>query len=351
MFSINFIIDNRYIIYNNIIGEGISKIYEGKDIKFNKKVAIKQIFYNKSNLKFIEQEINILKRTNHVNIIKLYNYYYYSEYAYLVFEFCEEGDLYNYKFNRSEENIKKFYMQLVKGLIYLKNMNIYHHDIKPHNILIKDKILKIADFGFANNFNMICGSPLYMAPELFNFNKFSRKSDIWSVGIILYELLNNILPYNFKKCQTIKDIVKSFTNELLFTKNISLEAQDLLQKILKVNFKERIDWDEMLIHPWIEDVLSEDVLSEDVVSEDVVSKEHSNIETKNNNILAPSKEIDATKNSFSIDGYILNSPIYNNYFNKCIKPHSSVPIPIFKSSSIKNKKNKGKFKYTFLTSI
>ena len=81
---------------------------------------------------------------------------------------------------------------------HLKSHNIMHRDLKPQNILVSnDYILKITDFGFARyiNSNMIiqtlCGSPMYMAPEIMKYKKYNDKSDLWSVGIVLYELFSN----------------------------------------------------------------------------------------------------------------------------------------------------------------
>ena len=384
MYSIFSIIDNRYIIYNHILGQGISKIYLGKDIRKCTKVAIKQIFYNKSNIKLIEKEIEILQHTNHPNIIKLFNFYYYREYVYLIFEYCEGGDLYNFKYKKTDENIKKIYIQIVEGLLYLKNKNIYHHDIKPHNILIKDNRVKIADFGFANNFNFICGSPIYMAPELFKLKKFSKKSDIWSLGIILYEMLNTKLPYNLSKCKNIKNIVKSFeSNTLEFNDNISSEAQDLLRMILTIDYNERAEWNELLNNSWLnnkeefkdelfkeellkeelfkEELLKEELLKEGLFKEELLKEEYNRDIIYNDGLTINKKDMLKLKNRCKdkyIDGFILNSPIYNNHFNKYYtdkckyqnKPKPK-PIYIYKSSSVKNKSSDNKFKYTFLTSI
>ena len=338
MHTVNYIIENRYIVYNNVIGEGNSKIYLGKDLKNNYKVAIKQIYYSESNIKLIEKEIEILNKINHKNIIKLLDYVFYNEFVYLIFEYCDGGDLYKYKFNKNENTIKLIYIQITKGLIYLKNMNIYHHDIKPHNILIKNGIIKIADFGFANNFNFICGSPLYMAPELFKLKKFTNKSDIWSLGIILYSLLNDNLPYNLSKCKNIKDIIKSFTNQLVFyNNNISEEVKKFLESILTIDYNKRADWDTLLKNSWI------------------IPKNNINIPKNNINIDKNNINIDKNNININIDNsicfYILNTPVFNNYFISQKVNIKTSPHPIYKSNSIKNKKKKNIFKYTFLSSI
>lgn len=314
MYSVNLILKNRYIVYNRVLGSGISKIFLGKDIEHGEMVAIKQIaIRTNSNIK---KEIFLLENIDHPNIVKLLDYHYLKEYAYLVFEYCEGGDLYNYEGYKSESDIRNIYIQISKGLLYLRSKKIYHHDVKPHNILIKKNVLKICDFGFANNFELICGSPIYMAPELFSLKKYSAKSDIWSFGIILYEMLSNSLPYGLKSCKSIKDISASFQNELVFKDILSEASQDLLRRMLEVDYSKRLNWNELLDNDWI----NADKLS------------NRQLELKPN-------------------GYLLNVPLYDNYFSvddAFALPEPSTPISIYKSNS---DKSSNRFKYNFIGTV
>ena len=94
-----------------------------------------------------------------------------------------------------EKHAHRFLFQIASGLKYLYSKKIVHRDLKPQNILVaKNYQLKISDFGFAkfqksNLSETICGSPLYMAPEILTYKKYTDKADLWSVGIILYEML------------------------------------------------------------------------------------------------------------------------------------------------------------------
>ncbi|KAL0926206.1 hypothetical protein M5K25_002417 [Dendrobium thyrsiflorum] len=127
---------------------------------------------------------------------------------FLVLEFCAGGDLAAYikQHGRLHEPIvRKFMIQLGSGLSVLHSNHIIHRDLKPENILLStptsDAVLKIADFGLSRVVHpgefadAVCGSPLYMAPEVMQFQKYDNKVDMWSVGAILFELLNGYPPF------------------------------------------------------------------------------------------------------------------------------------------------------------
>ena len=122
----------------------------------------------------------------------------------MILEYQENGDLSKFlnKKPLKEMYAKKYLKQLADGLKYLLDNNILHRDLKPQNILLTDDyILKITDFGLAryyqqdNMITTICGSPLYMAPELLKNDKYNIKSDIWSLGVIIYQMVMKNHPF------------------------------------------------------------------------------------------------------------------------------------------------------------
>mmetsp|Transcript_16206 Transcript_16206/g.13779 ORF Transcript_16206/g.13779 Transcript_16206/m.13779 type:complete len:147 (-) Transcript_16206:1471-1911(-) len=124
---------------------------------------------------------------------------------YLVYEFCDGGTLEEVlqKQNHlSEKESLDIFKQLINAFKHIYRENIIHRDLKPANILLCDGIVKIADFGFCKRmsspqeltFTMV-GSPIYMAPEILKGFPYNIKSDIWSLGVVLYECLFGVCPY------------------------------------------------------------------------------------------------------------------------------------------------------------
>ena len=255
----------NYLYNPKHIGKGsFSKVYKGYHIDNEDKiVAIKKIFISNIKIrKYIEQEINVMKKINHENILKLYDVEYGAEFIYLILEYCEH-DLYNYlkKNNINYEEIRYFMSQLLNGLKYMMDKEIVHRDLKPQNILItKDNILKICDFGFAREFkeeNMsstFCGSPLYMAPEIIDRNEYNIKSDIWSVGIILYEMCMKFHPFKSDNIKELLEKIKNKKIEIYFNEDMPLKCKKLLKKLLKINTQKRITWKELFENEWINNI-------------------------------------------------------------------------------------------------
>lgn len=258
-FEVNDYVAEKYI------GKGsTSKVYQGKNVKTGQLVAIKKMDLEavKNCRYFFEREINIMKNIDNPHIIKLYDYIEDLEKkkAYLILEFCQYGDLSRFLKNRAlkEKHAKNFMHQLADALRFLLGKNIMHRDLKPQNILIcENRKIKITDFGLSRYFdnqNMIdtiCGSPLYMSPEIMKNNKYDSKSDLWSVGVILYEMIVGELPfYATNHYQLVKKI---HTAPVIIPDNakMSNECRDLISKLLDKNPETRIGWIDFFDHPWM----------------------------------------------------------------------------------------------------
>ena len=171
-----------------------------------------------------------------------------------------------------------------EALKYLHKSNIIHRDLKPMNILMtkidmsttKEVVVKLADFGFARYFeskpqnssgfddmvSTICGSPIYMAPELLIDMKYNTKADLWSFGVIMYELLYGVNPYNYPK--SIAHLRKVMVEQkIVFEKIYSSCCISLLKKLLQVNPEERISWNDFFTHKWFDKDFEKDDSEED----------------------------------------------------------------------------------------
>lgn len=156
----------------------------------------------------LASEIECLRKlAKSTNIIELFEVYTTKNNTYIITELCENGDLSKLiqKKKMPETAVLPIATQLIAGYLDIYRKGILHRDLKPANIFMRGDVLKIADFGFAvkledvkKNSNYNVGSPLYMPPEALNQNRYSFKSDIWALGIIVFEMLTGKAPWKAK---------------------------------------------------------------------------------------------------------------------------------------------------------
>ena len=185
------------------------KVFKGYDRRSQSDCAIKVYLKGdfKQNLQeIIYDEANLLKSLSHPNIVKFYGLYETSNYIFLSMELIAGGSLKDLiesrkKFNQklSEEELRKIASGIINAIRYLHDNGIVHRDLKPENILLANvenlNSVKIIDFGLSvkfidqnKNLYQNCGTPLFIAPELKKYKIYSKPVDIWSFGIIFYEL-------------------------------------------------------------------------------------------------------------------------------------------------------------------
>lgn len=254
----------------SIIGRGsFSKVYVGTDITTNNKIAIKKMEIGNfaSQMKSrVREEINIAQTLDHPNIVKTYDVVFSTtsdggSVVYVIMEFCECGTFSRFLINSKmkETRARFFFNQLLEGLKYLQEKNIFHRDLKPDNLLLSDKhrILKIADFGFARYLDegrmteTICGSRLYMAPEILFGESYTNKADLWSVGVILYQAIYSRHPYQATTHDELITSLKNKSIELPKNVHITPDCVNLICSLLKKNPAQRLSWQEFFTHPWL----------------------------------------------------------------------------------------------------
>lgn len=231
----------------------------------NKKYAIKSI--NKQRIqdtemykKLLNTEILIMTRINHPNIIHLHDLFESTNNYYLVLDYCNKGDFQKFMLSRKlkfleEREAVMFLKQIMNGFQELRKNKIIHRDFKLANLLVNDEIVKIGDFGFAKRgrdvAKTIVGTYMTMAPELLvssGENEYTSKSDLWSLGVVFYQMLFGELPYFGLTPNEIYFDIKQKNGKFRYPHSVSAQSQDLIQKLLTINPKERIDWPEFFNH-------------------------------------------------------------------------------------------------------
>ena len=249
-------------------------VYKAKNIIMDNIVAIKVIEKVQDNVVDdleIKNEITILKKLSHPNIVKIYEFFDTTLYYYIVTEYCKKGELFGYIKNRySEKQLAVLFYQVFSGLYYLHENRILHRDLKLENLMIseieEDVItgdpyfwIKIIDFGTAKIFQKnktekaVIGSSYYIAPEVLK-QKYNEKCDTWSTGVILFMTLVGIAPFDGK---TDEEIIKKIKigeynkNDPRLLKH-SAAVRDLVSKLLEKDINKRLSAKEALNHPWFE---------------------------------------------------------------------------------------------------
>eukprot|EP00069_Balaena_mysticetus_P010144 bmy_20540T0 len=295
----------------DLIGHGaFAVVFKGRHReKHDLEVAVKCI--NKKNLAksqtLLGKEIKILKELKHENIVALYDFQEMANSVYLVMEYCNGGDLADYLHRSrspvgssagarpvpgpsggrlstgggppqgpgaamrtlSEDTIRLFLQQIAGAMRLLHSKGIIHRDLKPQNLLLSNPggrratpsniRVKIADFGFARYLqsNMmaatLCGSPMYMAPEVIMSQHYDGKADLWSIGTIVYQCLTGKAPFQASSPQDLRLFYeKNKTLVPPIPRETSAPLRQLLLALLQRNHRDRMDFDEFFHHPFLD---------------------------------------------------------------------------------------------------
>ena len=282
----------KYEILSKLGSGSFGNVYLARNKFTDEKVALKQIKKSSANLLSdgeIKDEIEILKKLDHPDIVRIIESFNTRNSYILITEYCEEGELFDQVKNQlSETQIAVIFRQLLSGLAYLHSNNIVHRDLKLENILIheieKSKTtgedlfnIKIIDFGTARIFDKnnkpqsIVGSSYYIAPEVLR-QKYNKECDLWSVGVILYMFIVGHAP--FDGCDD-EEITSNIQRGVYRKKDrrwlkASKEVKDLIEKLLTYRPSQRLTALQALNHPWFK-ITDSNILYDNVPKSDVIN--------------------------------------------------------------------------------
>ncbi|KAI1085810.1 Serine/threonine-protein kinase ATG1 [Whalleya microplaca] len=309
----------QFIIGSEIGKGSFAQVYMGKHKTSSAAVAIKSVELARLNKKLKENlysEIKILKNLRHPHIVALHDCIESSTHINLIMEYCELGDLSLFIKKReklithpttcdmarkypsvpgaglNEVVIRHFLKQLASALQFLREGNFVHRDIKPQNLLLLPSLqfresnkqsrpilsashdslipavglaslpmLKLADFGFARVLpstslaETLCGSPLYMAPEILRYERYDAKADLWSVGTVAYEMISGKPPFRASNHVELLRKIESSDAQIKFSRDcqVSSDLKALIRALLKRNPVERLSFEDFFSHHVIAD--------------------------------------------------------------------------------------------------
>jgi len=214
----------------------------------------------------INDEVEILQRLVHPNIVRLEQIFETQRHLFMVMELLSGGELFDTIAsgrNFSEKEAAQVIKDLTKAVQYMHQNGIVHRDLKPENLIYSsddyNSPIKITDFGFAKfvspreALTTPCGTPGYIAPEVLNSEPYGPEVDLWSIGVILYILLCGYPPFYAETPLAIFELIK--LGEFNFSgpnwEWISEEAKDLVTRLLVIKPAHRFTCKQVLAHPWI----------------------------------------------------------------------------------------------------
>lgn len=254
----------KYSLVKTLGSGAFSVVYKGENTETNEVVAVKAIpkslLANQRDIDRLQRELDTITYLKHENIVSLKDFFSDHEYFYLVLDYCPGGSLMEVVCGSQklrEPIIASIFYQLVSAIQFCHRHDVVHRDLKPPNILVtKFPNIKVADFGLCGyvmsneKMKTFCGSPCYTAPECLSGTQYDGKAaDIWSLGVILYELATLEHPWPVTNCaKMVQRIQKA---QYTVPQGVPPALAELIKSMMKLNPKERPTCDAILANPWL----------------------------------------------------------------------------------------------------
>ena len=212
---------------------------------------------------YFRREVEVMYKIHHPNVVKLFGHFEDNNYCYFIMEYISKGNIYGLipqdkKKRLSSQIVASLIKDVISAVYFLHNMDppIIHRDIKPENVLLAEgMVAKLTDFGWSNYMQedekrtTVCGTPIYLAPEIIKEQGHDERVDIWCIGVLLFELMTANVPFQGNDLETLKSNILKL--KIAWPRDINLDAKNLIMKILKLDPNARIPLSEMLSHPFI----------------------------------------------------------------------------------------------------
>ena len=250
------------------LGSGsFGRVYLVSHKKTKAQYAIKAIDKrDKTNIEekpYFRREVEVMYKIHHPNVVKLFGHFEDNNYCYFIMEYISKGNIYGLipqdkKKRLSSQIVASLIKDVISAVYYLHNMNppIIHRDIKPENVLLGDRMVaKLTDFGWSNYMQedakrtTVCGTPIYLAPEIIKEQGHDERVDVWCIGVLLFELTTATVPFPGNDLDTLKNNILKL--KIAWPKDINSDAKNLIMKILKLDPNDRLPLSEMISHRFI----------------------------------------------------------------------------------------------------
>ena len=253
------------------LGNGsFGRVYLVTHKKTKVQYAIKAIDkQNKTNIEekpYFRREIEIMYKIHHPNVVKLFGHFEDDHYCYFIMEYISKGNIYQLipkdRHRRlSTQVVASLMKDVISAVYFLHHMNppIIHRDIKPENVLLAEGLVaKLTDFGWSNYMEgaekrmTVCGTPIYLAPEIINETGHDEKVDIWCIGVLLFELCSGNVPFQGNDLESLKQNIRHM--KIMWPRDINMDAKNLISQILKYEASQRIgliEIDNLVYVPYI----------------------------------------------------------------------------------------------------